>query len=114
MQEANVYGVQLPKHDGRAGMAAVVFGQAPDPKVMGSVATHTVRNLPRYATPLFLRVMRSMQMTGTNKQQKTALRNDGVDPGKMNGDVLYWLRDGQYVPFTDQDWEALKAGRVKL
>ena len=131
LHETNVYGVQLPNHEGRAGCAAVVFkDQAavpdadskptllPSPAVLNSVAHHVVDNLPKYAVPLFLRVMREMQATGNNKQQKHVLRTEGVDPGILDagksGDLLYWLKDGTYVPFTRPEWDRMNAGQVKL
>ncbi|KAI3394883.1 hypothetical protein diail_2118 [Diaporthe ilicicola] len=119
VHEANVYGVQLPHHDGRAGCVALILNDGFSTKkgeVLKRLAEHTRRELPKYAAPIFLRVTRpgKMATTGTNKQQKHDLRVQGVDPGKMNGDELYWLSQGDYVPFTEAHWDALSAGRVKL
>jgi acyl-CoA synthetase (AMP-forming)/AMP-acid ligase II len=120
--EANVYGVQLPHHDGRAGCAAVVFDEgsggiaSPDDRLLKSLAAHVRRELPRYALPLFLRVMPrvGMQMTGTNKQQKTSLQKEGVSLPEGAESAMYWLRDDTYVPFTKKDWDEMSGGRVKL
>lgn len=116
--EANVYGVQLPHHDGRAGCAAVVLagdGEAHE-EVLAGLGEHVRRTLPKYAAPVFLRVTRpgKMATTGTNKQQKHDLRVEGVDPDKMGGDGLFWLKEGKYVPFTKRDWNALNGGKLKL
>jgi hypothetical protein len=59
------------------------------------------------------RLTSRMAATVTIKHIKTALREEGVDPDKVS-DPVYWLQDGHYVPFTRNDWEALKAGKVKL
>ncbi|KAK2034040.1 AMP-binding enzyme [Colletotrichum zoysiae] len=114
VQEANVYGVELPNHDGRAGCAAVVLHGKPSEEVMKSIAQHVRESLPKYALPLFLRVMppNAMQTTGTNKQQKHGLRAQGVKPG-ITGDV-YWLKNDTYVPFSKRDWDKLNGGRVRL
>ena len=117
--EANVYGVELPHHDGRAGCAAVIFASgAGDEDVsaalLDSVAAHATKSLPRFAVPLFLRVMTEMKATGNNKQQKHVLRLQGVEPGKVGGDRLFWLKGGRYVAFGEREWEELKAGRVRL
>ncbi|KAL8725278.1 MAG: hypothetical protein Q9181_006470 [Wetmoreana brouardii] len=118
VHEANVYGVQIPHHEGRAGCATIMFddGGNVGQKVMDSLAAHVRGNLPRYAVPLFLRVTTSMQATGTNKQQKHMLRTEGVDPDKIrdSGDQLFWLKEGTYRAFDGNDWKVLEAGRVKL
>lgn len=117
INEANVYGVELPHHDGRAGCAAILLSRDLDQAMLDQVASHTKQTLPKYAVPLFLRIVSNIEATGTNKQQKHLLRAEGVDPGKVRdtqGDKIYWLKGGTYVEFGDEDWEEMKAGRVKL
>lgn len=114
VQEANVYGVELPHHDGRAGCVAIVLSEEPSDRVLASLAEHATKDLPRFAVPLFIRIAKEMQATGTNKQQKHILRLQGVDPSRTEGDELYWLKNGMYVKFGKSDWEALKGGKVKL
>jgi acyl-CoA synthetase (AMP-forming)/AMP-acid ligase II len=127
--EANVYGVALPHHDGRAGCAAIIFkGQTapaagaqpsvaePSPATLETLATHLTANLPKFAVPLFLRVTSGMQATGNNKQQKHLLRTEGVDPSHVAAtrDRLYWLQDHRYVPFGQKDWDRMTGGQVRL
>lgn len=116
VSEANVYGVQVPGHDGRAGCAAVVLKGELDERVLRGLATHVLSSLPKYAVPLFLRVTKSLQATGTNKQQKHALREEGVDPKRIaeSQDKLFWLHGGTYEPFGQKEWESLQIGRLKL
>lgn len=111
--EANVYGVQVPNLDGRAGCVAICR----DP--VGSLnytelSAHLSRTLPKYAVPRFLRIMEKMQSTGNYKQQKTGLRAEGVAHAKVGGDELLWLRDGTYVPFTPEHFNHLVAGKARL
>lgn len=113
--EANVYGVELPHHDGRAGCAAVHFeGDVVNEAVLESVGEHATKKLPKYSVPIFLRVVTEHQTTGNNKQQKAVLRSEGVDPGKVSGERVFWLQGGRYVEFRDRDWRALGSGTVKL
>jgi acyl-CoA synthetase (AMP-forming)/AMP-acid ligase II len=116
--EANVYGVSLPHHDGRAGCAAIVFknGYIDVPAdILDSLAVQVLGNLPRYALPLFLRVTAELERTGNNKQQKHVLREQGIDPSKVSAnDRLYWLQGNKYVPFTPADWAQLSAAQVRL
>ncbi|KAF2110031.1 hypothetical protein BDV96DRAFT_615381 [Lophiotrema nucula] len=127
VEEANVYGVLVPRHDGRAGCAAIVLKKGdgtaqdekltlPHPQILQSLAEHFKKNLPRFAIPLFLRVTKGMQLTGTNKQQKHGLQKEGIDPIKVEeaGDILYWLKEGVYERFTTQDLMSIEGGGVKL
>ncbi|KAI4947030.1 hypothetical protein J4E86_008653 [Alternaria arbusti] len=117
--EANVYGVSVPGHDGRAGCAAVVFEQGVGEvgeRLLAELAQHVKRELPAFAVPVWIRVTREMQLTGTNKQQKVELQKEGIDPGVVEekGDILYWLRDGTYKRFTMDDLKKIEGGSVKL
>ena len=113
--EANVYGVELPHHDGRAGCAAITFNQAPSSQILQDLARYIQARLPKYAVPLFLRLVTEAHTTGNNKQQKHVLRTQGVEPGKLaHGESLLWLKDGTYETFGDAEWEQLRAGEVKL
>lgn len=114
VQEANVYGVELPHHDGRAGCVAIVLADEPDERLLRDLAAHASQRLPRFAVPLFLRRVKNMQITGTNKQQKHIVRNEGVNPEKVGEDEIYWLKGGTYVRFGKKDWDELNGGRVKL
>lgn len=122
VHEANVYGVEVPHHDGRAGCAAVyVDTHAPLDETLRTLAEHTRKALPRYAVPLFLRLARGTpggaQTTGTNKQQKHLLRQAGVKPDASKDaemGELFWLAKDGYVPFREKEWRELEGGRVKL
>ena len=115
VDEANVYGVEVPKHDGRAGCVAITFNTDPTPALLKSIAEHTIKRLPKYAVPLFLRITKVVRTTGNNKQQKHVLRNEGIDLAKVDrGDSMFWLKDGTYVPFQEEDLSSIKAGQVRL
>lgn len=113
IDDANVYGVRLPNHDGRAGCVALTFQSSTSPDFR-ALAQHLTSTLPRYAVPLFLRVTDAMRLTGNMKHQKHQMREEGVDPEKIQTERVLWLKDGGYVEFTKEDWEGLKAGHVKL
>ncbi|CAO1634752.1 unnamed protein product [Parajaminaea phylloscopi] len=111
--EANVYGVEVPGSDGRAGCAAIPADVPFDPVVL---ATHARKALPKYAVPFFLRIVPSMDQTGTVKHLKVALRKEGIHHDQVKGDPLWWLppSGNAYQPFTQADFQELAAGRVKL
>ncbi|KAK0657779.1 fatty acid transporter [Cercophora newfieldiana] len=110
--DANVYGVQVPGHDGKAGAAAVYI----DPALK---KTHARSHLPRYAVPLFLRHVKEPSATHNNKQNKMPLKKEGIDPDKVKPeDKVFWIESQgkgiTYVPFTRQDWDDLHIGKARL
>lgn len=110
--ECNVYGVAIPGMDGRAPCAAMVFGPDLD---LTALAAHCKANLPSYAIPLFIRSLPEIEITGTFKHQKVALRNEGVNPLKIQ-DKLFILdsQAGTYKPLTAETYESLATGKSKL
>ncbi|WPG98107.1 fatty acid transporter protein-like protein [Acrodontium crateriforme] len=120
VREANVYGVELPNHDGRAGCAALTLaGNATSlsPALCAELAQTARKNLPKYAVPIFLRVpSRELDVTGTFKHQKVELRQAGVDPSKTGEDKMYWLRPGSdaYEEFGQREWKRIEGGEAKL
>ncbi|GES59652.1 fatty acid transporter protein [Aspergillus terreus] len=63
--ECNVYGVLVPNADGRAGCAAIVFsdGLTADTFDFKGLAEHSLRRMPRYAVPIFLRLTPALGYT---------------------------------------------------
>ncbi|GAB7346722.1 hypothetical protein MBLNU459_g1834t1 [Dothideomycetes sp. NU459] len=124
IQEANVYGIELPAHDGRAGCAAISIAPSERDKFdFRGLLLHSQNALPRYAVPIFLRLVEEMGPTmHNNKQNKVQLRREGVDPEKIaNGqagrkDVIFWLppKGDTYEQFGEAEWHALVAGKARL
>ncbi|HUO93050.1 MAG TPA: long-chain-acyl-CoA synthetase [Rhizomicrobium sp.] len=112
IQEANVYGVQVPGQDGRAGMAALVVTPQFDP---AKLSVNLAANLPGYARPVFLRLEPEMQITGTFKQRKVDLVNDGFNPQTIPN-PLYILDPAtqQYRPLDKALYDAVISGGLKL
>ncbi|XP_078673385.1 long-chain fatty acid transport protein 2-like [Branchiostoma floridae x Branchiostoma belcheri] len=114
VQEANVYGVTVPGHDGRAGMAAIVVHPGHRPNMRDWYA-HLSSRLPGYARPLFLRLTQDVYHTSTFKQTKTQLVKDGFDPNVVT-DSLYIRDDSKktYVPLDSEVYKAIAVGKAKL
>ncbi|PRA24880.1 long-chain-acyl-CoA synthetase [Pseudomonas poae] len=97
----NIYGVQVPGHEGRAGMAAVLMqaGQAFDPHALYALSE---TRLPRYAAPVFVRVTPAADLTASYKLRKVDLQRQGYSP-TLCPDPLF-IRDDQartYVPYAE-------------
>jgi fatty-acyl-CoA synthase len=100
--DALVYGVAVPGHDGRAGMAALVTTPGFS---LEALWAHAEQSLPKYARPLFVRLLREIDMTGTFKPRKADLVKAGFDPA-ATADPLY-LNDAQQRRFVPLDADAI-------
>ncbi|GAM39918.1 hypothetical protein TCE0_034f11855 [Talaromyces pinophilus] len=121
--EANVYGVLVPNHEGRAGCAAIDLA-ASEKEFDWKGFTRFVRSqLPRYAVPVFLRIQNGSRHMHNNKQNKVPLRQEGVDPALKGtkdaegvDDRLLWLVPGadEYVEFGQKEWDLLVSREARL
>ncbi|WP_304188100.1 long-chain-acyl-CoA synthetase [Phenylobacterium aquaticum] len=109
--EANIYGVEVPETDGKAGMAGLVVDEAFDLKAFGD---HVARELPPYAQPVFLRLLPAIETTGTFKYRKLDLVADGFDPGRIKNPLFYKDPTKGYVKLTKAGYAKILAGGVKL
>ena len=87
----NVYGVDIPKADGKAGMAALALAEGVDALDVKSFSAFIKEHLPSYARPVFLRIQRELDTTGTFKMVKGELRKEGYDLERVN-DLIYVLK----------------------
>lgn len=112
VREANVYGVNVPGMDGRAGMAALVT--APGFEI-ARLSDALAGRLPYYARPVFVRLLPAIEITGTFKQRKLELVRDGFDPDHIR-DPLYWFDSEtiRYAPLTHDVFRAIVSGKTKL
>jgi acyl-CoA synthetase (AMP-forming)/AMP-acid ligase II len=130
--EANVYGVLVPNHEGRAGCAALfVEDDKKDAFDYNALLSFAKARLPKYAVPVFIRVVNASSHIHNLKQNKVLLRKEGVDPAKKGfeaeggmDDVILCLKKGlgrgegtdsdAYVKFTEDGWRRLEIGETNL
>ncbi|XP_071757570.1 long-chain fatty acid transport protein 2-like isoform X1 [Centroberyx gerrardi] len=113
IEEANVYGVKVPGHEGRIGMAALKLREDMD---FDSRATyqHVKTYLPSYARPRFIRIRDSLAVTGTFKQMKVKLAEEGFNPAVIT-EPLFYLEDSKgYIPMTQEIFSSIAEGRLRL
>jgi fatty-acyl-CoA synthase len=112
IQESNVYGVEVPRRDGRAGMAAVVVGDSVD---LAAFRDHLIKTLPGYAQPLFLRICEKLETTATFKQKKADLVQLAYDPSKTN-DAIYFNDPEQraFVRLDKMVYDQIQSGQVPI
>jgi fatty-acyl-CoA synthase len=111
--EVNVYGVEITGCSGRAGMASlVVDGARFDPARLRE-AVHA--GLPGYARPLFLRLTRAMETTGTFKQKKAEAIREGFDPRTVADALMFDdPRRQAYVPLSETVHAEIVSGALRL
>jgi len=111
VMEVNVYGVKIGDLDGKAGMASLVVGPEFD---ITTLADYVDRELPAYARPIFVRLQREIETTGTFKYRKIDLVTDGFDPTRTK-DPLYFRDPAKgYVKITKAVYAKVVAGGFKL
>ena len=108
----NVYGVEVGGMDGRAGMAAIRL--ADGARFDGAKLYELVESsgVPRYAAPVFVRLLREVEVTGTFKLRKFDLQKQGWDPAAVS-DPLFVRDEGErsYVPLTAAIAEEIRTRR---
>lgn len=109
--EANVYGVEAPGQEGRAGMAALVVDETFD---VTAFQAYVDEALPSYARPVFLRIGPAVEATGTFKQRKMDLVQAGFDPAKTKSQI--WVRqlDKGYVRVRPAMYAKICEGLVRI
>ena len=113
VQICNVYGVTIPGTDGRAGMAALVLKDGVKKLDVAGFSRHICKQLPRYAQPVFLRVLPNMDTTGTFKMVKGELRDRAYELTSA-GDPLYVMKPGasRYIKLNASFAETISAGKA--
>jgi fatty-acyl-CoA synthase len=112
VKEATVYGVTVPRTDGRAGMVALVTDPGLD---LAAFRAHLIDRLPAYARPVFLRIQSELDVTPTFKHAKHAVVRDGYDP-TATADVIYFddPKRQAFVRLDRELYDRIQRGQVRL
>ena len=106
----NVFGVEIPGADGRAGMAAVTLQDGATALDLEAFSTFLRAELPAYAVPLFVRIQPDIDVTGTSKMVKGELRKQAYDVRAFEDPVYALLPGSQgYAPFDVAMLEKIEA-----
>ena len=111
VREVVAYGVPIPGQEGKAGMVALVVDGRFSAKPF---AEWVDQELPSYARPAFVRVIKAAETTGTFKYRKIDLVADGFDPDKVDGPL--YVRGGKngYAKLTEAARAAILNGDTRL
>ena len=106
----NVFGVEIPGADGRAGMAAVTLQDGVAALDLEAFSTFLRSSLPPYAVPLFVRIQPDIDVTGTFKMVKGELRKQAYDVRSFEDPVFALLPGAEdYAQFDVAMLEKIEA-----
>jgi fatty-acyl-CoA synthase len=107
---ATIYGVAVPGHEGRCGMAALEVAPGFD---LASFHAHCAQAMPAYARPVFVRLVENLAVTETFKPKKQALALEGFDPARVQGPLYADLGNG-YAVLDQELYARINSGLIRL
>ncbi|NKC01193.1 MAG: hypothetical protein GKR90_22220 [Pseudomonadales bacterium] len=111
----NVYGVELPGVDGRAGMAALTLNEGADNFDVERFAEFARKELAAYAIPVFIRLQPEIDVTGTFKMIKGDLRKEAYHIDQIEDPVFVLLPgESSYTPLTTDIFDSIRAGQARF
>ncbi|CAD5228397.1 unnamed protein product [Bursaphelenchus xylophilus] len=114
IQDVAVYGVEVKGREGRAGMISASLAEGAEVNdLVKEVSERVTSRLPGYAIPVFLRIGKEFERTGTFKLKKNKLKEQGFNPEACNGDELYYYDSSSktYKHLDSQMYEDIQSGR---
>ncbi|MEC7366001.1 MAG: long-chain-acyl-CoA synthetase [Pseudomonadota bacterium] len=110
--ETNVYGVSIPGSDGKAGMAALSTDRDIN---LENLYQSLSSSLPSYAQPLFLRIKKEIEITGTFKHRKVELVKEGYNPKEIKEPMYFCDHKTQtYLPLDEELFAKIQNKELKL
>ena len=110
----NVYGVEIPNTEGKAGMICIKTG---DKKSFNTdlFSQFVVKNLPKYAIPLFIRIKDELEFTGTHKLRKVNLKKEGFNINAIKDQLYFWdSSKRKYNLLKKDEYENILMGNIKF
>ncbi|MDN6319315.1 MAG: long-chain-acyl-CoA synthetase [Marinobacter sp.] len=113
VEEAIVYGVEIPKTNGKAGMVTLV--PKSDSFDINKLLTYMQKNLPAYAVPVFVRITNAIEKTGTFKYRKVDIQKAGYSLDRYGEDVFAWLpKTKEYTLLTPELISDIDSGEFRF
>ena len=114
VEDAVVYGVEIPGTNGRCGMAALRLREGITLDG-AALAGYLDSELPAYAAPLFIRLLGEVETTGTFKYKKTELKKAAYDPNLLDDPL--WVRlpgSAAFLPLDNALHQAIRQQRYRF
>src|SRR5690606_24457978 len=115
VQEAIVYGVEIPNTNGKAGMVTLVPHDPDKTFDANRLFAYLQDNLPPYAVPVFIRVTYAIEKTGTFKYRKADIQKLGYSLNRPHAEGYACLpRTCCYIVLIPDLWGDINAGGVRF
>ncbi len=108
-----VYGVALPKIDGKAGMATINSPYSMDQFDFFDFTQKIKMALPSYAVPIFIRFVSDFEKTATHKIKKSVLKQEGFAIHSEATPIYVLLpKAATYTKMTAEIVQQIEAGAI--
>ena len=111
VREVIAYGVPVPNTEGKAGMVTLILDDKFSPRAFADYADE---QLPHYARPVFIRIAKTLETTGTFKYRKVDLVTEGFDPARVDGPIYVKGGKSGYQKLTPALLAAILSGENRL
>jgi len=111
-----VYGVKVPECEGRAGMAALAEqGGSGHPIDLKELADSVINRLPSYARPIFVRLVKELDITGTYKLKKRDMQMEGFDLHSIEDKMFFLdIEEKNYVSLTSELFDKINQKQIRF
>ncbi|CAG2169858.1 unnamed protein product [Oppiella nova] len=108
-----VYGVEVPGCEGRAGMAAILDQN--NGLDLNKLLRNLKKVLPAFAIPVFIRICKCLEMTGTHKLPKNSLQNEGYDPNLIREPIYFFdAKKDKYLRLDDKLYRDIQNSLIRF
>ncbi|HBQ27241.1 MAG TPA: hypothetical protein DD791_12665 [Syntrophomonas sp.] len=114
IDDASVYGVKIPEHEGRCGMAALKFmeGETMDWK---RFLNYLNRRMPEHARPIFIRIIKHLNHIDNLEEVKQQLQLEGFDITRVKDPIFFYHpQKDAYLPMTVDVYNDIMAGKMSF
>lgn len=120
LSDVVMFGVLVPFNEGRAGMAVLRQTDkslSPEEKVqlVNRVYQESVKILPHYAVPIFIRLAYDIPITATHKMPKASLQKAAFDINKITDPIFVLDKtSNSFVELTPQIYQQIMDGKFRF
>lgn len=108
-----VYGVSIPGCEGKAGMAAILDEN--NGLNLNQLLQNLKKVLPTFAIPVFIRISKCIESTGTHKLSKNSLQREGYNPHIINEPVYFFdSKQDKYIRLDHKLYNDIQNSLVRL